>query len=272
MGAGQTGAGQTGAGGNGTNPAEGRKPARRRWAAWLWKLPLLFVAITALQVLLLRFIDPPFTAFMAARQLEAWGQGDFGFRIAYDWRDLDEISRNVPLAVIAAEDQNFATHNGFDFKAIEKARAHNERAEERARKRNKPVKRIRGASTISQQTAKNLFLWKGQGVTRWARKGMEVWYTALMETLWPKRRIIEVYVNTVELGDGVYGAQAAARTYFRKDAQSLAPAEAARMAAVLPNPRRYSIARPGPYVQRRSNAIQRQMRYMGGPAFLQKID
>ena len=247
-------------------------PARRRWRSWLWRLPLLFVAITVLQVLLLRFIDPPFTAFMAARQLEAVASGDFGFRIAYDWRDLEDISRNVPLAMIASEDQNFANHNGFDFQAIEKARAHNERAEERARKRNKPVKRIRGASTISQQTAKNLFLWKGSGITRWARKGLEVWYTVLIETLWPKSRIIEVYVNTVELGNGVYGAQAAARTYFRKDAKRLSPAEAARMAAVLPSPRRYSIARPGPYVQRRSNAIQRQMRYMGGPAFLQRID
>ncbi|HJW45285.1 MAG TPA: monofunctional biosynthetic peptidoglycan transglycosylase [Lysobacter sp.] len=245
---------------------------RKRWRRWLWRVPLLFMAITVLQVLLLRFIDPPFTAFMAARQFEALGQGDFRFRIAYDWRDLDEISRNVPLAMIASEDQNFANHRGFDFKAIEKARAHNERAEERARKRNKPVRRIRGASTISQQTAKNLFLWKGQGPTRWLRKGLEVWYTVLIETLWPKGRIIEVYANTVELGDGVYGAQAAARTYFRKDAKRLSPAEAARMAAVLPNPRRYSIARPGPYVQRRSNAIQRQMRYMGGPEFLKQID
>ena len=140
-------------------------------AAWLWRLPLLFMVVTALQVLVLRFIDPPFTAFMAARQFDALGEGDFGFRIAYDWRDLDEISRNVPLAMIAAEDQNFANHHGFDFKAIERARAHNERAEERARKRNKPVKRIRGASTISQQTAKNLFLWRGQGITRWVRKG-----------------------------------------------------------------------------------------------------
>ncbi len=245
---------------------------RRRWRAWLWKMPLLFVAATVGQVLVLRFVDPPFSAFMAARQLEAWGGGDFGFRIAYDWRDLDEISRNVPLAMIAAEDQNFAVHNGFDFKAIEKARVHNERAEARARKRNKPVQRLRGASTISQQTAKNLFLWKGQGWTRWARKGLEVWYTVLIEALWPKQRIIEVYVNTVELGNGVYGAQAAARTYFRKDAGRLSPAEAARMAAVLPNPRRYSIARPGPYVQRRSNAIQRQMRYMGGPGFLGRIE
>ncbi|GAB3104180.1 monofunctional biosynthetic peptidoglycan transglycosylase [Lysobacter terrae] len=248
------------------------RPARRRWRSWLWRLPLLFIAVTVLQVLLMRFIDPPFSAFMVGRQLEAWGSGDFGFRIAYDWRDLDQISRNVPLAMIASEDQNFANHNGFDFKAIEKARVHNERAEERARKRNRPVRRIRGASTITQQTAKNLFLWKGQGVTRWARKGLEVWYTVLIETLWPKRRIIEVYVNTVELGDGVYGAQAAARTYFNKDAKNLQPAEAARMAAVLPNPRRYSIARPGPYVERRSGAIQRQMRYMGGPTFLQRID
>lgn len=249
------------------------RPSRwRRCRVWLWRLSLLFVATTVLQVLALRFIDPPFTAFMAGRQAEALGSGDFGFRIAYDWRDLDEISRNVPLAVIASEDQNFATHNGFDFKAIEKARAHNERAEERARKRNRPVKGTRGASTISQQTAKNLFLWKGRGITRWIRKGLEVWYTVLIETLWPKSRIIEVYVNTVELGNGVYGAQAAARTYFRKDAKTLTVAEAARMAAVLPNPRRYSIARPGPYVQRRSNNIQRQMRYMGTPAFLQQID
>lgn len=249
------------------------KGARRRsWRSWLWRLPLLFVAFTVVQVLVLRFVDPPFTAFMAARQLEAFGAGDFGFRIAHDWRDLDRISRHVPLAMIAAEDQNFATHNGFDFKAIERARAHNQRAGERARARNAPVRRIRGASTISQQTAKNLFLWKGQGATRWARKGLEVWYTVLIEALWPKSRIIEVYVNTVELGNGVYGVQAAARTYYRKDASALAPAEAARMAAVLPNPRRYSIARPGPYVQRRTQAIQRQMRQLGGPAFLQGIE
>lgn len=247
-------------------------PPRRRWRRWLWRVPVLFVALTVLQVLLLRFIDPTFSAFMAARQFEAWRDGDFAFRIAYDWRDLDEISRNVPLAMIAAEDQNFPNHRGFDLRAIERARAHNERAKELARKRNKPVRRIRGASTISQQTAKNLFLWKGRGVTRWLRKGLEVWYTVLIETLWPKTRIIEVYVNTVELGDGVYGAQAAARTYFGKDVKRLTPAEAARMAAVLPNPRRYSIAHPGPYVQARARAIQRQMRYMGGAGFLQQID
>lgn len=248
-----------------------RRP-RRRWRRWLWRVALVFVVLTGLQVLLLRFVDPPFTAFMAARQFEAWRDGEFAFRIAYDWRDLDRIAPHVPLAMIAAEDQNFPRHHGFDLDAIRKARAHNERARELARKRNKPVRRIRGASTISQQTAKNLFLWKGRGATRWLRKGLEVWYTALIETLWPKTRIIEVYVNTVELGDGVYGAQAAARTCFGKDAKRLTPAEAARMAAVLPNPRRYSIARPGPYVQRRARAIERQMHYLGGPAFLGQLD
>ena len=248
-------------------------PARRGLRAlirrWWWRLPLYFALATAAQVLLLRFIDPPFSAFMASRQIEAWSEGDFSFRVAYD---LDEISGHVPVAMIAAEDQNFPSHHGFDFAAIEKARLHNERAAERARKRNKPVQRLRGASTITQQLAKNLFLWRGRGPTRWLRKGLEVWYTVLIETLWSKRRIIEVYVNTVELGDGVYGAQAAARTYFRKDAGRLGPAEAARMAAVLPNPRRYSLSRPGPYVQRRSNAIQRQMRHLGGKSLLSQLD
>jgi len=256
------------------NPSDVKSTDRPRFRLrrWLWRLPLLFVAVTVLQVLVLRFVDPPFSAFMVGRQLEAWGEGDWDFRLAYDWRDLDEISRSVPLAMVASEDQNFATHHGFDLKAIEKARAHNERAEARARKRNQPVKRLRGASTISQQTAKNLFLWRGQGLTRWLRKGLEVWYTVLIETLWPKSRIIEVYANIAEFGNGVYGAQAAARTYYRRDARHLGPAEAARMAAVLPNPRRYSIARPGPYVQRRSNAIQRQMRYVGGAEYLKQID
>ncbi|QSX78440.1 monofunctional biosynthetic peptidoglycan transglycosylase [Agrilutibacter solisilvae] len=251
-------------------------PARRGLIAfvrrWWWRIPLYFAIFSVVQVLVLRFVQPPLSAFMVARQLEAWGSGDFGFRIAYDWRDMDEISAHVPVAMIAAEDQNFPHHHGFDFKAIEKARQHNERAEERARKRNTTVQRLRGASTISQQTAKNLFLWRGRGPTRWLRKGLEVWYTVLIETLWSKQRIIEVYANTVELGDGVYGAQAAARTYFRKDARRLGPAEAARMAAVLPNPRRYSISRPGPYVQRRSNAIQRQMRHLGGATLLRQLE
>ena len=236
----------------------GRPRKRRRWGRWLLALPMLLLLATVLQVAVLRFVDPWFSTFMAIRQFQAWGEGDWRFRVAYDWRDLDRMSSSVPLALVAAEDQRFAEHYGFDLKAIEKARNNNARGS-----------KVRGGSTISQQTAKNLFLWSGRS---WVRKGVEAWYTVLIEALWPKRRIIEVYANIAEFGDGVYGAQAAARSYFRKDAQRLGPAEAARMAAVLPNPKRYSIVRPGPYVQRRSNAIQRQMRHIGGSGYLRSLD
>lgn len=195
---------------------------------------------------------------MAGRQVEAWASGDFGFRIAYDWRDLDRMSPNVPVAMVAAEDQRFAEHFGFDISAIEKARANNAKG-----------RRVRGGSTISQQLAKNLFLWSGRS---WVRKGIEAWYTLLIESMWPKQRIIEVYTNVVEFGDGVYGAQAAARTFFGKDASRLTSSESARLAAVLPNPRRYSVARPGPYVQRRARSIERQMRMIGGRGYLQRLD
>ena len=221
-------------------------------------LPFLFAAASVLQVAVLRFVDPPFSAFMAARQLEAWRSGDMAFRVAYDWRDMKDISANLPVAMVAAEDQNFATHGGFDFKAIKKARANNAKG-----------RRVRGASTASQQVAKNLFLWQGRS---WLRKGVEAWYTLLIELMWPKTRILEVYANVAEFGDGIYGAQAAARSYWRKDASRLSPAESARLAAVLPAPRRYSVARPGPFVQRRANWIQRQVRQIGGPAYLQTLD
>ena len=247
-------------------------PRRRRWRGWWWKLPLLFVGFSVLQVLVLRFVDPPFSAFMVARQLDALLAGDTDFRIAHDWREFERMSPSLPLALVASEDQNFANHHGFDFSAIEKAQAHNEKMIERAEKRGKPVRRLRGASTISQQTAKNLFLWQGSGPTRWLRKGLEVWYTALIEVLWPKRRILEVYANIAEFGDGVYGGQAAARSFFRKDAARLSATEAARLAAVLPSPKRYSANRPGPYVQRRTRAIERQMRAIGGPGYLRTLD
>ncbi len=245
---------------------------RRRWPRWLWKLPLLLMLFSVAQVVALRFIDPPFSMFMLARQLEAVLEGDFKFRLAHDWRDMAKISPNLPIAVVASEDQNFAHHHGFDFQAIEKAQAHNERMAERAEKRGKPVRRLHGASTISQQTAKNLFLWSGDGWTRMLRKGVEVWYTALIEMLWPKQRILEVYVNIAEFGDGVYGVQAASRGFFGKDAANLTAAQAARLAAVLPSPRRYDAGRPGPYVQRRANAIQRQMRQIGGAGYLRTLD
>ncbi|WP_417474753.1 monofunctional biosynthetic peptidoglycan transglycosylase [Luteimonas mephitis] len=235
---------------------------RRRWLRWLWKLPLLLLALSVLQVLALRFVDPPFTAFMAARQLQAWGDGDWGFRITYDWRDLDQIAASLPVSLVAAEDQNFARHDGFDFAAIEKARASNARG-----------RKVRGASTISQQLAKNLFLWSGRSrASRWVRKGVEAWYTLLIEALWPKSRILEVYANVAEFGDGIYGAQAAARSFWRKDAARLSPAQSATLAAVLPNPKRYSAARPGPYVQRRARWIERNVHRIGGTAYLDTLD
>lgn len=235
-----------------------RRKRKLRLGRWLVALPLLFILVTTLQVLSLRFVAPPFTAFMVARQVSAWAQGDWDFRLAYDWRDLDRMTLDLPLAMVAAEDQNFPTHRGFDMEAITRAMDSNARGG-----------KVRGGSTISQQTAKNLFLWSGRS---WVRKGMEAWYTVLIEVLWPKWRILEVYANVAEFGDGIYGAQAAARIYFGKDAVDLSRAESARLAAVLPSPKRYSVVRPGPYVQRRSRAIERQMRQLGGTGYLQPIE
>ncbi len=232
-------------------------PARRRWR-WkrlLW-LPVLFVGFSCLQVLVLRFIDPPLSTVMLWRYGEALGEGDWSYRLHYQWRDLDQMAPSLPISLVAAEDQRFPDHNGFDLQAIEKARDHNAKGG-----------RLRGASTISQQVAKNLFLWQGRS---WIRKGLEVWYTVLIEAFWPKERILEMYANIAEFGDGVYGAQAAARTFWGKDAARLAPGESARLAAVLPAPRRYNAAKPGPYVQRREAWIQRQARQLGGAGYLEE--
>lgn len=234
------------------------RPRKRRWLRWALGLPLLLLLVSVVQVGALRFVDPPTSAFMLARQISAWTHGEGDFRLYYAWRDRGHISSNLPLAVIASEDQRFADHHGFDLEAIRKAREIHEDGG-----------RLRGASTISQQTAKNLFLWSGRS---WVRKGLEAWYTALVELMWPKARIIEVYVNVAEFGDGVYGAQAAAQKYFGKDAGQLSAAEAARLAAVLPSPKRYSADRPGPYVQRRTLQIQRQMRQIGGQSYLDQFE
>lgn len=238
--------------------AIGDKPRRRRWLRWLLALPFLFLLASVLQVAILRFVDPPFSTFMAIRQFQAWKSGDWDYRSAHAWRDIEDVSSHLPVALVAAEDQNFAIHHGFDLKAIEKAREQNARG-----------RKMRGASTISQQLAKNLFLWSGRS---WVRKGIEAWYTLLIETMWPKARILELYANFAEFGDGVYGAQAAAKTYFGKDAKHLTAAQSARLAAVLPNPKKYKAGKPGPYVQRRTRAIERQMRYIGGANYLRTLD
>jgi len=244
--------------GGGTAASQAHPSFARRWGRRLAWLMVLAVAVSVLQVVVLRFVDPPLSAFMAIRQVQAWTGGERDFRLQYEWRDLDRIAPSLPISVIAAEDQNFASHRGFDLDAIEQARAHNARGG-----------RTRGASTISQQTAKNLFLWSGRS---WVRKGIEAWYTVLIEALWPKTRILEVYVNIAEFGDGIYGAQAAARRNFGKDAAQLSAGESARLAAVLPSPRRYSASHPGPYVQRRAQWIQRNARQIGGEAYLESLE
>jgi monofunctional biosynthetic peptidoglycan transglycosylase len=216
--------------------------------------PLAVLVATVLQVLALRVIDPPISAFMLERQWQAIQAGDEGFVLRHQWRDWERLSAALPVALVAAEDQRFPTHSGFDLEAIE-----------RAIESNASGQPMRGASTISQQVAKNLFLWDGRS---YARKGIEAWYTVLIEVLWPKRRILEVYANIAEFGDGVYGAEAAAQEFFGTSAARLSATESARLAAVLPSPKRYSAASPGPYVVRRAVWIERQARNLGGADYL----
>ena len=216
------------------------------------------VLLSLLAVGTLRFVDPWTSAFMVEARMAAWVDDDpRPWRLQQQWRDYDRISRQLALAVIASEDQLFPAHGGFDFKQIQKALDDAERG-----------RRARGASTISQQVAKNLFLWNGHS---WVRKGMEAWFTLLIETLWSKQRILEIYLNIAEFGRGIYGAEAAAQVFFHKPAASLSRAEAARLAAVLPNPIRYKAENPGRYVLRRQAQIEAQMVVLGGTSYLSTL-
>ncbi|GLH72156.1 monofunctional biosynthetic peptidoglycan transglycosylase [Geothrix limicola] len=220
-----------------------------------WALGL-FLALNILLVLIFRFVPVPVSGLMIQRRMEAWSE-DRPYTSHHQWVPLEEISPSLGLAVIAAEDQNFADHFGFDWQAIEKAIQHNEKS-----------RRKRGASTVSQQTAKNLFLWNSRS---WVRKGFEAWFTLLMEAGWSKRRILEVYLNIVEFGDGVYGAESAARTYFGKPAKRLSAPEAALMAAVLPNPRKFKVSAPSEYIRGRQGWILNQMRQLGGEQMVKAL-
>jgi monofunctional biosynthetic peptidoglycan transglycosylase len=215
------------------------------------------VAIIVAPVIAYRWIDPPTSAFMVQRRMEGVVDPKQRVVIRHQWVDLERVSKNARLAMIAAEDQRFIEHDGFDFEAIEKALEHNRRRG-----------RVRGASTISQQVAKNLFLWPGRS---WFRKGVEAGYTVLIEIFWPKRRVLEVYLNIAEFGDGVYGIEAASQKYFKKSSARLSRKESALLAAVLPNPKRYRVDRPSKYVERRANWIERQMIRLG-PGALGPID
>ena len=215
----------------------------------LLKIFLWFIALSVGSVILFRFVPVPVTPLMLIRCTEQVFSGK-ELRMQKSWKSIENISPSLPLAVMAAEDQKFTEHFGFDMDAIEKAQKYNER---------KKGKRIRGASTITQQTAKNVFLWKGSGWTRYVRKGFEVYFTFLLEVFWSKERIMEVYLNVAEWGDGTYGAEAAAKKYFDKSAKKLSGSESALMAAVLPNPRRWSPSKPTAYIWKRQSWILTNM-------------
>lgn len=216
---------------------------------WLTVLSVLLVAV-------FRWVPPPITGLMIERKVESWASGE-PIDLQRSWRPWQMLPDDLKMAVIAAEDQKFADHWGFDIAAIRAAFAHNERGGS-----------LRGASTLSQQVAKNLFLWSGRS---WIRKGLEVWFTGWIELLWPKQRILEVYLNSVEWGDGIFGAQAAAQHHFGIGASYLSTPQASQLAAVLPNPREWNAGRPGPHVRQRASWIRQQMRQLGGSHYLNQL-
>jgi monofunctional biosynthetic peptidoglycan transglycosylase len=215
----------------------------KRIALWIFVLHLVYI-------IALRWVNPPITI----TQLTNWVQGH---GLKRDYVDFENMSPNIRLAVMASEDQLFPDHNGFDIKSIKKAL-----------ESNKKSKRVRGASTISQQVAKNVFLWQGRS---WFRKGLEVYFTFMIELLWSKERILEMYLNVSEMGTGIFGVEAAAQKYFKKPASKLTRTEAARIAAVLPNPKKYKAEPASPYVARRTSWILNQMNNLQGDEEVAKL-
>ena len=225
-----------------------KKILSRIWKFCL-KACLWFLAISIVLVILFRWVPVYVTPLMVTRMIEQKMDGK-EMKLSKKWKPIEEISPDLQLAVVCSEDQNFLKHHGFDFGAIEKAIKHNEKS-----------KKKRGASTISQQTAKNVFLWEGRS---WVRKGFEVYFTLLIETFWSKQRIMEVYLNVIELGNGIYGAEAASQYYFNKPASKLSMQQAASLAAILPLPLKWSPVKPNARVVRRTEWIKRYMRYSEG--------
>ncbi|MFN3306423.1 MAG: monofunctional biosynthetic peptidoglycan transglycosylase [Candidatus Kapaibacteriota bacterium] len=218
----------------------------KRLLKYFAKLILFFLASSISVVVVYKFVPPPFTPIMILRVFEGWFEGE-NVAIRKRWVSYEDVSKNLFRAVVSAEDARFMNHNGFDWDAIEAARKYNE---------SRKGKRLRGASTISMQTAKNAFLWHGRN---YVRKALEAYFTVLIELTWGKKRILEVYVNIIEFGKGIYGVQAASEYFFHKDAKDLTRREAALLAAVLPNPRRWSPIAPTPYIEKRVEFIQGRM-------------
>ena len=227
----------------------------RKIGSAIFKIVLILIAVSFFQVVVLKWIDPFTSSIMLQRQLSIFFS-DQG-KINYRWIDYRNISKQVALAVVASEDQNFPYHIGFDFEQINKAL-----------KENKKRRHMRGASTITQQVAKNLFLWEGQS---FLRKGIEAYYTVLIEFFWSKKRILEMYLNIAEMGKGVFGVGAASIIYFKKLPNRLTKSEGALIAAVLPNPVRYSIKYPSNYIRSRQFWIMRQMDLLGGVSYIKDL-
>nr|WP_315183385.1 monofunctional biosynthetic peptidoglycan transglycosylase [uncultured Flavobacterium sp.] len=215
---------------------------------FLFRALLWFFGLSLFFVLLFKFVPVPFTPLMVIRAIENKAAGKEVY-FSHNWEPIENLSMNLQKAVIASEDGTFLTHNGFDFNALQKAYKNNERG-----------RKIKGGSTISQQTAKNVFLWQGRS---YFRKGLEAYFTVLIEIIWGKERIMEVYLNSIEMGDGIYGAQAATQYWYRKDASSLTPMQAAGIAAILPNPRKYKATGSSSYINNRKSRIVRVMRHIG---------
>jgi monofunctional glycosyltransferase len=233
---------------------------KQYWKSWIFnvvkKAIIFFLVSTILAIILLKFIPVVFTPTMLDRKITALLAGEDS-EINYQWRPYDKISKEAALSVIAAEDQFFPEHSGFDFKAMNKAFQGNLKG-----------KRLKGASTITQQVAKNVFLWQGRS---YLRKGLEVYFTVLIELIWGKKRILEMYLNVAETGKMTFGFEEGAQKYFNHSAETLTRSEAAKMAAVLPNPVRFSVINPSNYIQRRSNFINRQMRALGGKTYIKDL-
>tara|TARA_R110002126_G_scaffold180722_4_gene329520 strand:+ start:605 stop:1348 length:744 start_codon:yes stop_codon:yes gene_type:complete len=238
-----------------THKKTAKKPVKKepgtfmnKLRTFLFKVFLWFIGVSVFLVVFFKFVPVPITPLMAIRVFENKVTGNEIY-FSHDWEPLENISVNLQKAVIASEDGTFLIHNGFDFVAMQKAYKSNERG-----------RRIKGGSTISQQTAKNVFLWQGRS---YIRKGLEAYFTVLIEVIWGKERIMEVYLNSIEMGDGVYGAQAAAEHWYRKDAVNLTPLQAAGIAAILPNPRKFTATSSSSYINNRKTKIMRVMRTLG---------
>lgn len=225
---------------------------------WLSRLVAILFALSVLSILLLRWINPPTTSFILQRQYSAWQNGEESLVLKHEWVDWKHISPSIKMAAITSEDQAFAKHWGIDVSSIRKAIDEYEKGQN-----------LRGASTITQQVAKNLFLWTAQS---YPRKGIEAYCALLIELLWSKQRILEMYLNIVEFGDGIYGVQAAAQHFFHTSADNLSKWQSALMVTALPAPRRYNLANPSQYMLERRTWVLQYMNLLGNDTYLEKLE